>query len=441
MRAFANRRMESTRGNLTDTQSWNGYTYAGNNPTSAADPTGLTQWQDEHGSSEYLGECTNCGVQKKGGEAEDVLAEGETEATAFLTEATAPETLEGEIDAERSAATRLHDEVKSGEEIPKPDAPGKTGGGKTGAGKTGGSKTGGGRTTGAGKTDTSGGKDGRGSSKTGAGQTGRESHSDGGGHDPGAGNDAGDASGHCNSFDGTTKVLMADGTTKPIKDIRVSDQVQATDPYTGTTAARPVTLLHLNQDTELTDLTITTPDGTTATLHTTQHHRFWDQTTHQWTPAGELKPDDTLLTPAGPTATVVTVVNFASSEPMYNLTVNTDHTYYVMAGETPVLVHNDGGYPVWVLSPNGELLPGIPSGAVGTVTNNGKGLTYQLPAGTDGIDSRVTQMRVMMPTAQQPSGYVVYMNKSGQTVNPLTGRTTVGKSDPYAHLSLGPSCG
>jgi hypothetical protein len=38
---------------------------------------------------------------------------------------------------------------------------------------------------------------------------------------------------------------------------------------------------------------------------------------------------------------------------MYNLTVEGLHTYYVQAGETPVLVHNDGGAPpgVWTINP------------------------------------------------------------------------------------------
>ena len=35
-------------------------------------------------------------------------------------------------------------------------------------------------------------------------------------------------------------------------------------------------------------------------------------------------------------------------------------------------------------------------------------------------------------------GYVVFMNEVGQTVNPWTGRTTVGKSDPFAHIDLPP---
>ena len=31
---------------------------------------------------------------------------------------------------------------------------------------------------------------------------------------------------------------------------------------------------------------------------------------------------------------------------MHNLTVDNLHTYYVLAGTTPVLVHNEGGVPV-----------------------------------------------------------------------------------------------
>jgi hypothetical protein len=37
--------------------------------------------------------------------------------------------------------------------------------------------------------------------------------------------------------------------------------------------------------------------------------------------------------------------------------------------------------------------------------------------------------------AQYPNGYAVYMNKAGQTVNPLTGQT-IGPSHPFAHIPL-----
>ncbi|MEV4078286.1 RHS repeat-associated core domain-containing protein [Nonomuraea fuscirosea] len=44
----------------------------------------------------------------------------------------------------------------------------------------------------------------------------------------------------CNSFAPGTKVVLADGTSKPIEQIRTGDQVLATDPQTGKTEAKPV---------------------------------------------------------------------------------------------------------------------------------------------------------------------------------------------------------
>ncbi|MEV6022155.1 hypothetical protein [Streptomyces sp. NPDC052036] len=41
-----------------------------------------------------------------------------------------------------------------------------------------------------------------------------------------------------------------------------------------------------------------------------------------------------------PAVTVARVRNYVTHFPTYNLTVNELHTYYVLAGSTPVLVHN-----------------------------------------------------------------------------------------------------
>src|SRR5207248_11388781 len=46
-----------------------------------------------------------------------------------------------------------------------------------------------------------------------------------------------------NSFTPDTPVLMADGTTKAIKDVRIGDLVLLTDPLNGRTGGRPVTQL------------------------------------------------------------------------------------------------------------------------------------------------------------------------------------------------------
>jgi hypothetical protein len=137
--------------------------------------------------------------------------------------------------------------------------------------------------------------------------------------------------------------MMATGAQKPISQVQVGDQVAATDPETGTTTAQPVTDLHLNQDTDLADVTVTDANGTTAVVHTTQHHPFWNETRHAWTDAAALHPGDHLHTPDDHPATVTAVREYQGSHPMYNLTVRTIHTYYVIAGTTQVLVHNAGG--------------------------------------------------------------------------------------------------
>ena len=161
-----------------------------------------------------------------------------------------------------------------------------------------------------------------------------------------------------NSFAPATPILMADGTTRQIKDVKVGDKVTATDPTTGTTMAEPVTQLHLNLDTELTDLTLSaTPEpatkdaglrsaggirGPTTTLHTTAHHPFWDATDQRWANAGSLAPGHKLVGPRGQTQYVLRVHNFTGAKDMRNLTVALLHTYYVIAGTVPVLVHNCG---------------------------------------------------------------------------------------------------
>jgi RHS repeat-associated protein len=145
------------------------------------------------------------------------------------------------------------------------------------------------------------------------------------------------------SFDPNTRVLMADGSTKAIKDVAVTDKVATTDPKTGATEAKPVTALPVNQDRDLTDVTVKVAGaGAAAVLHTTQHHPFWDQTASRWVLAADLAAGHTLHTDGGRVATVVAVQNYVDGDgrDMRDLTVADVHTYYVLAGETPVLVHN-----------------------------------------------------------------------------------------------------
>jgi hypothetical protein len=135
---------------------------------------------------------------------------------------------------------------------------------------------------------------------------------------------------------------MADGTTKPIGDVKVGDQVLATDPGIGKVEKEKVTQLHDNVDADMADLIVADDRGHKDTIHTTQNHSFWDATTRDWTRTDQLRRGDHLLSPAG--AQVLHVVNvraFTRERHMRNLTVAHIHTYHVVVGDSAVLVHND----------------------------------------------------------------------------------------------------
>ncbi|MEV4538994.1 polymorphic toxin-type HINT domain-containing protein [Asanoa sp. NPDC049518] len=146
-----------------------------------------------------------------------------------------------------------------------------------------------------------------------------------------------------NSFAAGTLVLMADGTTKPIDQIEVGDQLTVTDPESGVTAAHKVTQVHINNDTALTDLTVSTEGTGAVVIKTTDEHPFWNNSTDRWTDAADLRPGDQLHSIDGSGATLVGTRSRTGAATMYNLTVDRVHTYYVLAGKTPVLVHNTGG--------------------------------------------------------------------------------------------------
>ncbi|MGW9068968.1 polymorphic toxin-type HINT domain-containing protein [Streptomyces yangpuensis] len=149
-----------------------------------------------------------------------------------------------------------------------------------------------------------------------------------------------------NSFPTGTRVRMADGTSKAIEDVEVGDKVLATDPQTGDTAPKTVTATIVTpDDKEFTDLTLTddaNPRGPPATLTSTSHHPHWNETRRQWLDAGEFLPGEQLRQPDGTTLTVQSTRTYPFAVTTHNLTVDDFHTYYVLAGATPALVHNCG---------------------------------------------------------------------------------------------------
>lgn len=147
-----------------------------------------------------------------------------------------------------------------------------------------------------------------------------------------------------NSFAPDTRVLMADGSSKAIVKVKIGDTVAATDPADGKVASKHVTQLFDNLDTDMADVTVADDHDTQTVIRTTQNHPFWDATTSQWTRAANLHLGDHLKsTNTTTTVVVVGVRAVTQTNHRYNLTVADLHTYYVMAGNTPVLVHNEDG--------------------------------------------------------------------------------------------------
>ncbi|MFI6286665.1 polymorphic toxin-type HINT domain-containing protein [Streptomyces sp. NPDC051018] len=158
---------------------------------------------------------------------------------------------------------------------------------------------------------------------------------------------------NCQCFLAGTDVLMADGTTKDIEDIEIGDRVRAKDPETGESGAREVThLIVTDDDKHFNELTITTADGPEK-LTATHEHPFWSPSEKRWIEARDLTRGTTLLTDAGSKVTVTHNRAYTLHTRTYNLTVDDLHTYYVLAGETPVLVHNCSA-PTVRISPAGS---------------------------------------------------------------------------------------
>ena len=93
--------------------------------------------------------------------------------------------------------------------------------------------------------------------------------------------------------------------------------------------------------------------------------------------------------------------------------------------------------PNFIVTKNGEVII-VPDGATGpSATKKGSGMVYQGGSGgKGGMDPRTSGVRIMDANSNQ-GPRVNYMNASGQTVNPATGRP-ISNSDPAGHLPLKP---
>lgn len=174
------------------------------------------------------------------------------------------------------------------------------------------------------------------------------------------------------SFVGSTGVLMADGSNKAISLVKVGDRVPNTVPGSVVGQVHTVQkVIVMTTDHDFVDMTVkptlaaraksaapklgkavasvaVTAAAVTAlatpaqasTITTTYHHPFYDVTQSAFVDADQLKPGDELQSTGGAAVGIVGVRLFHTTTTTYDLTIDGLHTYYVVAGTTPILVHN-----------------------------------------------------------------------------------------------------
>ena len=163
------------------------------------------------------------------------------------------------------------------------------------------------------------------------------------------------AIGKTNCFVAGTLVQMADGTTKPIEQVKVGEYVKSRNPQTGATEAKAVTETFQHLAPQVLTLSLTDPrTGTAERITCTPGHPFYVDG-KGFVLAGQLGIGTSIVTRAGP-ALQVTGLTWQKSKAqelvagsagssfggytVYNLTVEDDHTFFVGDANGGTWVHN-----------------------------------------------------------------------------------------------------
>lgn len=247
------------------------------------------------------------------------------------------------------------------------------------------------------------------------------------------------------SFAAGTGVRMADGTIKPIQDVRVSDEISNAVPgATGTEQHRVEQVHTTTTDTDFTDLIVQTPDGQNS-ITGTQNHPYYDLSADAFVEASKLGLGDRLQSTSGAVVTVLNVRNYTGSMVTYDLTIDGLHTYFVVAGDTPLLVHNDS-------CRDGILakLPARPTNSGPTagiaVTNDGVELPMvdssksgdpSYPALARRVSDRLRQWNLLQGAAVSSRAYDVEQTVAAMMLNE-DGTTAIKSVDLVINNNAGP---
>jgi hypothetical protein len=119
--------------------------------------------------------------------------------------------------------------------------------------------------------------------------------------------------------------------TRAIETLQLGDQVLTQDPRSGELGFRPILVVYHNPPSQV--LRIGLDD---ETISATGIHRFW-KAGKGWTMARELKPGDLIRTVGG--LAKVASVETGSVQPVFNLDVGDNHSFFV--GQGGALVHDN----------------------------------------------------------------------------------------------------
>jgi hypothetical protein len=225
-----------------------------------------------------------------------------------------------------------------------------------------------------------------------------------------------------NSFAGDTAVRMGDGSTREIEDVRIGDRVAAADPTTGRAGSFAVTDVITGAGVKrMTEVTVSA-DGRTSTLTTTDGHPLWAD--GQWVEAGDLVAGQELYE-----GTVVGVRSWTEQRTVYNLTVDTVHTFQVVTGDADVLVHNAGKC--------GKALAKVGAG-LGKVRS---GLGKAAELGKVGLGKARTGISSAARKGREVAGHLGHLFKKNFYRNPIDYVATQGGKPYWACLVNGAIAG
>lgn len=132
-------------------------------------------------------------------------------------------------------------------------------------------------------------------------------------------------------FTGDTRVLMADGTYKKIKDIRAGDRILSYNFETGALEGEEVSKLLVHPETAGGYFVVN------ERLEVTKNHIVWSPSKDSWVRVGSLEVGDSLLNNQGEVEEITSIEKVEGTNTVYNLSLSGPNNNYFTEN---ILVHN-----------------------------------------------------------------------------------------------------